>query len=97
MAQTGQDEPVHDQYRDFNLDLVPRAAHPGRQHRRAVMGGHLLIGAVDPGLVAAGRRHPGAQVVANQQLRRTAEECECVDVRADPVCQPSLQRASAYV
>ncbi len=88
VAQPRQDEPLDDQHRDLDLRLVARPAHPGRQDGGAVMGGHLLVGAVDAGLVAAGCGHAGAQVVADQQLRRAAEEGERVDVGADPVRQP---------
>jgi len=78
VAQSCQDEPLDDQHRDLDLRLVARPAHPGRQHSGAVMTSHLLVGSVDVEFVATRRRHPGAQVVADQPLRCAAGKGERV-------------------
>ena len=51
------------------------------------MRGEILVGPVDAGLVAAGGGDPSLEIVADDQLRYTADEGERVDVGADPVRQ----------
>ena len=52
------------------------------------MRGEILIGAIDPGLVARGLGDAGLQVVADDRLRHAADEAEGVDVHGDPVGEP---------
>ncbi len=87
VAQAGQDPALDDLYPNLDLGLVARLADPGRHHGRAVVRRHLLVGAVDPGLIAAGGGDAGLEVVADQLPRGTAEEAEGVDVTTDPVRQ----------
>ena len=51
------------------------------------MGGHLLVGAVDPRFVPAGGGDAGLEIVADELGGGTAIEGESVDVTADPVGQ----------
>ena len=88
VAQPRQDQALDDQHGDLDLGLVARLARPRRQDGRAVMGGEVLVGAVDARLVAAGGRDPGLEIVADDRLRHAAEEGKRVDVSADPVRQP---------
>ena len=41
---------------------------------------HLLVGTVDPGLVAAGGGDARTQIVADQELRHAAEERQRIDL-----------------
>ena len=88
MAQARQDPALDDQHRDLDLGLVARLAHPRRQDRRAVVRGEILVGAIDPRLVAAGGGDAGFQVVADDQRRHAAEKAEGVDVGGGPVGEP---------
>jgi hypothetical protein len=52
------------------------------------MGGELLVGAIDTGLVARGLGDAGLEVVADRRLRHAADGGECIHMHADPVGQP---------
>ena len=88
VSQLGQNEPLDDQHRGLDFCLVARVSDTARQDRRAVMGRHFLIGAVDPGLVAAGGGDARAQIVADQELGHATQERQRVDMRPDPIGQP---------
>ena len=49
------------------------------------MFGQLLVGAIDPGFIAAGRGDAGLEVVADHRLWHAADHAEGVDVRPDPI------------
>ena len=51
------------------------------------MGGEVLVGPVDARLVAARRRDPGLEIVADERLRHPTQEGERIDMGADPVGQ----------
>ncbi|CAO0821366.1 hypothetical protein DFAR_220013 [Desulfarculales bacterium] len=53
----------------LGLGLVKGFSYPGGQNRRTVVGGHLLVGRVNVGLVAASLASPGLEVVDHHQLR----------------------------
>jgi hypothetical protein len=72
----------------FDLGLVPGLVGPGGDEGHGIVGGHLLIGGVDVGLVALRAVHPRAQVVAHHDLGR-AEELGGMDVARHPVEKPS--------
>ena len=72
----------------FDLGLVPGLVGPGGDEGHGIVGGHLLIGGVDVGLVALRAVHPRAQVVAHHDLGR-AEELQGMDVARHPVEKPS--------
>jgi len=55
---------------------------------------HLVIGAVQIGLVAAGAIHSGARVVWNDQPRRPHAVFECRHVAVDPVAQVLAERGT---
>ena len=95
VAQPRQHEALDDLHADFDLGLVARLARTRRQDRGVVVLGQLLVGAIDAGLIAAGRGDAGLEVVAHDRLRHAADRGQGVDVRADPVGSPSDQRASA--
>ena len=88
VAQPRQDKALDDQHCDLDLGLVARTTDAGRQHGGAVVGGHLLIGPIDAGLVATSCGHPGPQIIADQQLRCATQERKRIDVCADPVGKP---------
>jgi len=58
------------------------------------MGREILVGPVDPRLVAARRRDPSLQIVADKCLRHPAQEAKRIHMGADPIGQrlaePSL-------
>ena len=86
VTQPGQDEPLDDQHRDLDLGLVARPADPRRQHRGAVMRGHLLVGAVDARLVAAGRGDAGRadcrRPAASARRRGTPSALTCAPIQS---------------
>ncbi len=87
VPQPGQHPSLHDLDADLDLGLVARLAHPRRQDRRAVVGGHVLVGPADPRLVAAGCGDAGLEVVADDLARDAAEAGKGAHVAADPVRQ----------
>ena len=76
IAQPRQNPSLNDENRRLDLGLVARLARPRRHDGGAVMGREILVGPVDPRLVAARRRHPGLQIVADERLRHPAQEGE---------------------
>ncbi len=64
MAQTRQDPALHHLDGDLDLGLVARLAHACRHDGGAVVGRHLLVGAVDPRLVATCGSDAGLEIVA---------------------------------
>ena len=87
VPQTGQHPTLHDLDSDFDLGFVTRPPDAGRQDGGAVVAGHVLVGAVDPGLVAARGGHAGLEVVADDLPSDAAHAGERVHVAADPVRQ----------
>ncbi len=67
-AQAGQDPALGQQHPRLDLGLVPGLAHPGRQHRHAVVAGELLVAGVDVGVVVARVGDPALEVVGDQEL-----------------------------
>jgi hypothetical protein len=57
-AEPGDDPALGQQHAGFDLGLVPGLVGAGRDDRHAVMGGHLLVGGVDVGLVTVRASHP---------------------------------------
>jgi hypothetical protein len=51
------------------------------------MGREVLVGPVDTRLVAARRRDPGLEIVADERLRHPAQEGQGIHMGADPVGQ----------
>ena len=80
--------PAFDQlHSGLDLSLVARLARTSGHDSHAVVRRHLLMGAVEIGLVTAGAAHPGAKVVGDNDLWYAAEELEGAHVRAGPVRQ----------
>lgn len=92
VAQRRQQPPLGLQHADLDLRLVPRLARPCRQDRRAVVPRHLLVGALDAGLVAAGLGDPAPQLVADRGLGHAPVELVGADVTRDEV-GPALRGA----
>ena len=87
MSQPGQDPALHHLDADFDLRLVTSLVGPRRDHCGAVMPRHVGVGSVHQRLVEAGARDPRTQIVAHDLSWHAAEECERVDMGADPVRQ----------
>ena len=83
VAKRRQHPPLDREHTCLGGRLVTRPAHPRRQHDRVVVGGELAIGGVELGLVEAGRRDAGLQVVRHGDLADAAEGREGVHVGAD--------------
>ena len=64
VAEPGQNPTLDHLHRDLDLGFVTGLAHAGRQDGGAEVAGHLLVGRVDPGLVATAPADAGLQVVA---------------------------------
>ncbi len=69
-AELGQYPSLHHQDGDFDFCLVARLAHARWHDRRAVMRRHILIGAIDPRLIAARGDDAGLEVVADDLTRK---------------------------
>jgi hypothetical protein len=48
---------------------------------------HLVIGAVQVGLIAASAVHPSARIIGNDQPRNTLQKLESTDVTVNPTVQ----------
>src|SRR3954453_17160977 len=88
VAQSCQHEALDNLHGHFHLGLVARLADPRRQDREAVMGGKVLVGAVDAGLVTRGLGDTGLEIVADHRLRHAANGSKRADVNADPIGEP---------
>ena len=69
MPQRGQYPAFHHAERHSPLWLCPSACGPRRHDGDAVVLGHLVIGAVEIRLIAAGAVDAGARVIGHDQLR----------------------------
>lgn len=85
VAQPGQHEALDDLHSHFDLGLVARSPRTRGEDRGVVVFGQLLVGAIDPGFIAAGRGDAGLEVVADHRLWHAADHAEGVDVRPDPI------------
>ena len=88
VAQPRQHKALHNLHRHFDLGLVARPPRTRGKDRGVVVLGQLLVGAVDPGLIAANRCDAGLEVVADHRLRHAADHVQGVDVRPNPVGKP---------
>jgi hypothetical protein len=76
----------------FHLGFIARFVRPGGQDRDAVMLRHLVIGAVEIRLIAAGPRDSRAWVVRHEQLGDALEKLEGAHMAVDPVRQVLAER-----
>ena len=95
MAKRGHDPALHHLDGFFHLGLVPGVSGPGGDDDRAVVPGHVAVGGVEVGLVAAGLRDGRFEIVGHGDLGHAAEEGEGVPVRLDPVRQALAHRGPA--
>ena len=95
MAQSRQNPALGYQNRIFNFGLVPWLVRPRWHDGGAVMLGHLVISAVDIGLIAAGAIDASARVIRHDQFRRAVEEIKGPDMAVDPVGQMLAQLSPA--
>jgi len=80
------DDPAFNQkHSEFNLGLVPGLVGPRRNHTHAIVHGHLLIGGIQIGIVAARFGHAGLGVVGHYELRDTLIELEGAHVSFGPL------------
>jgi len=87
VPEAGQDPALEHLDADLHLGLVAWLAGPRRYDRRAVMGRHVGIGAVDLGVIEAGPGDPRLEVVGHHLAGHAAKESEGAGVRFDPVGQ----------
>jgi len=95
VAQSRQNPALHNLNADFHLGFVARLVGSRRDHRGAVMRGHIGVGAVDQRFVEAGPGDTGAQIVADDLPRQAADERQHIDMHANPVGSDWLQLACA--
>src|SRR5205085_2479246 len=74
-----------DQHAIFYLGFVAGASGAGRYHTDAVMTGHIGIGGIDLGLVAAGAADRALQTIGDHDLGGAAEVLEGSGMGPDPV------------
>ena len=84
MSQRSQD-PAFD-LQDTRLDfrLVPGLSDPGRDNDGSIMLGHLPIGGIEVGLIAAGPGDRIPQIVWGEDLRDPLEEFESMNMGLNP-------------
>lgn len=87
VAHPGHDPALGQQYAGLDLGFVAGLVAARRDHGHAVVGGHVLVGGVDVGLIAVRAGHPRAQVVAHHDGRASPRGLEGVHVGAHPVEQ----------
>ena len=87
VAKTRENPALGDEYAIFDCSFIPRFPRPRGDDDRAVVGGQVLVGAVDAGLVAAGASDGALQLVGHPHRRGAAEVLRHVNVRIDPVGQ----------
>ena len=83
----GQYPPLGHEHAVLDCSLVPGLPRPRGDDDGAVVGGEVLVGAVDVGLVAAGAGDGASELVRDPQRGGAAEVVHHVDVRVDPVLQ----------
>jgi hypothetical protein len=83
--QPRQDPALRDLHGDLDLRFVPRFGRPGRQDGGAVVGGELLVGALQAGLIATRHDDAALELVAHDSARDAAEEGEGPGMAGDPV------------
>jgi len=85
VAKHGQDPALHDLDGHFDLGLVLWLARSGWQGRRAVVLGHLFVGALKAGLVTTCFCDAALQLIRNEQFRHAAEVLEGANMGGDEV------------
>ena len=71
----------------FRFGFVPGFSRAGGEDGDAVVRGHVVVGGVQIGLIAAGFVHSRLWIVGGNQHGQTAEILESTDVRSDPAGQ----------
>ena len=92
MAQATEQPALDDEDGLLDLGLVARLARSRRQDGRAVMRGHLRIGAIDLRVVEARLDDCDFGVVRHQERRDAADRREGANMGADPVGEPLRPR-----
>ena len=87
VAEAGEYPPLCDEYTILHSSLIPRFPRSRRNDDGAVVGGQVLVGAVDAGLVAAGAGDGALELVGDPQRGSAAEVLHHADMRVDPVRQ----------
>jgi hypothetical protein len=75
VADAGEDPPLHDLDGHFDLRLVARFRRPRRQNHRPVVLSEI-VGALEPGLIAARDDDPALELIADERGGDAAEERE---------------------
>src|SRR5688572_5704537 len=92
MPQCSQNPALYDSDGIFNFSLVPWFSGPCWHDGGPVMLRHLVIGAVQVRLVAAGPSDAGARIVGHDQLNGALVKLKRTHVTVDPVRQPLPER-----
>ena len=87
LSQRHQNPTFDDQHTGLYLSFIARFSRPCRNDRDPIVGGHLFVGAVDAGLIAAGLGDTGLQVVGNDDFRHAGKVVEGTNVGSDPVAE----------
>lgn len=69
----------------LDLGLVPGVLGPRWQDNRPIVLGHLLVGALDPRLVAVAVSDAALELVGDDGLRHAPQVLQRPDVAVDPV------------
>ena len=87
MAKHREDGALDDLNADLDLGLVAGGAHTRGDHGDAVMGGQVLIGRIEVGLVAMSSGDAAFEIIRHYDVGYAAEELEGPGVGADPIRQ----------
>ena len=85
VAEAGEDPALDDLYGDFDFGFVPRMRGPGGQNHRAVVLGELLVGALQPGLVAAREGDAALELVTHHGGGDPAKKLEGALMAREPI------------
>ncbi len=88
VAQAPEDPSLNDAHGALDLRLVARLARPCGKDGGAVVLGHVLVAALDRGLVDACARHAALQVVGHHRAADALKERERSNVRPHEVVHP---------
>ena len=85
VPQPAEQPALGDQHPDLDLGLIAGFVGPGRQHRGAIVRGHVGVGAVDHRVVEAGLDDGDLGVIRHEQRGHAADRGQGPVVRLDPV------------
>ena len=90
VPQSSQDPALDNLYPGLDFSFVARFAYPCRHHCDSIVPGKILVSGVQVWLIQVRAGHARLQIVRHQYFRYTPQECQCPNMRGDPVGQRLL-------